>query len=220
MSGIKLYVIDVETTGFLANLHEMTEIGIIRHSDRVQLCRNIKCENPQNASFDALAITNKTMADLLKGHNKEDVVIECDKFFNEDGLTPAHRCIIGHNIQFDRKFLHALWGSCSKEFPANLWLDTMALTKQFIKTAGLDDERKKMGLPKLKVNLHAACDILEVNKIADAHNSKVDSRNTYLLHKQLVDIRKVDYLPFIKTFIHSIAASTEESGLDPDLLDL
>ena len=53
--SIVYYVIDTETTGLRQNYHEMTEIGIIRAVDRVQLWKPIKCENPQNASFDALA---------------------------------------------------------------------------------------------------------------------------------------------------------------------
>ncbi len=221
MSGIKYYVIDTETNGLAVGYHTMTEIGIIRCEDRVQLWRNIKCETPERSSFDALAITKKTLADLEKGYDKEAVVAECEKFFAEDGLTAAHRCIVAHNAPFDRKFLHALWESCGKEFPAHLWLDTISLTKQFIKTTGLDEEAKKKGLPKLKVNLHAACDLVGINKFSDAHNAKVDSRNTFLLHRQLVENKKVDYLPFIKTAIHTIATNIvdDEEGLDTSLLD-
>src|SRR5208282_4032636 len=135
MSGIQYYVIDTETTGLKSGYHEMTEVGIIRVTDRVQLWRQIKCDYPERANFDALAITKKTMADLERGHDKSSVVLECEKFFSEDGLTPAHRCIIAHNAAFDRKFLHALWESCGKEFPAHMWLDTISLTKQFIKNA-------------------------------------------------------------------------------------
>lgn len=214
MSGLKFYVIDTETTGLRSSYHEITEIGIIRASDRVQLWRNIKCENPQNASFDALAITKKTLADLEKGKSKEEVVEECDKFFAEDGLTPAHRCIVGHNIfSFDKRFLHALWESVGKEFPANLWLDTIPMTKTYA---------KQIGLVKPKVNLHAACDIVGVKKLSDSHNAKVDSRNSYLLWKNLMEEKKVDHLPFIKTAIHtiSIISDDDNEGLDPALLDL
>jgi DNA polymerase III epsilon subunit-like protein len=222
MSGLQFYVIDTETTGLSSSYHEMTEIGIIRCTDRVQLWRQIKCIYPERANFDALAITKKTMADLERGHDKEAVIEECEKFFTEDGLTPAHRCIVAHNAPFDRKFLHAMWGSCGKEFPAHLWLDTMSLAKQFIKMIGLDAECKAKGLPKPKVNLHAACELTGVKKFADAHNAKVDSRNTYLLHRQLVEEKKVDYLPFIKTSVHTISVSPadDNEGLDPALLDI
>lgn len=212
MSGLQYYVIDTETTGLKSNYHEMTEIGIIRCVDRVQLWRQIKCVYPERANFDALAITKKTMSDLEKGHEAADVVAECNKFFAEDGLSPAHRVIVAHNAPFDRKFLHALWAQHGKEFPANLWLDTMALTREYA---------KQIGLVKPKVNLHAACDIAGVKKLSDAHNAKVDSRNTFLLHRNLVEDKKVDYLPFIKTAVHDFTASDSiDGGLDPSLLDL
>jgi DNA polymerase III epsilon subunit-like protein len=212
MSGLHYYVIDTETTGLKSGYHEMTEVGIIRCTDRVQLWRQIKCVYPERANFDALAITKKTMADLERGYDREAVVSECEKFFIEDGQTPAHRCIVAHNAPFDRKFLHALWESCGKEFPAHLWLDTMSLTRQYA---------KDNGIVKPKVNLHASCDLVGIKKISEAHNAKVDSRNTFLLHRSLVDDKKVDYLPFIKTAIHTVATQpTDDEGLDPSLLDL
>jgi DNA polymerase III epsilon subunit-like protein len=213
MSGLKFYIIDTETTGLKADYHEMTEIGIIRVVDRVQLWRQIKAEYPERANFDALAITKKTMADLERGFSRSDVVAECNKFFAEDGVSPAHRCIVAHNAAFDRKFLHALWAQCGESFPANLWLDTMQLTREYA---------KMIGLVKPKVNLHASCDIVGIKKISEAHNAKVDSRNTYLLHRSLVDDKKVDYLPFIKTAIHQYSPTNtnDGDGLDLSLLDL
>jgi DNA polymerase-3 subunit epsilon len=214
--SLHYYVIDTETTGLKADHHEMTEIGIIRCSDRVQLWRQIVCEYPERANFDALAITKKTLADLEKGHDKRAVVAECNKFFAEDGSTPAGRVIVAHNASFDRRFLHALWAQCGEAFPAHLWLDTMSLTREYA---------KKQGIVKPKVNLHASCDLVGIKKISEAHNAKVDSRNTYLLHRELVEQKNVDYLPFIKTEIHVVAAAPtvdgdDDEGLDPSLLDL
>lgn len=211
MSGLQFYIIDTETTGLKAGYNEMTEIGIIRYTDRVQLHRCIKCDYPERANFDALAITKKTMADLEKGHNRNDVVTECNKFFAEDGLTPAHRVIVAHNASFDKRFLHAMWESASQEFPAHLWLCSMALTKSYA---------KKIGMVKPKVNLHAACDIAGIKKISEAHNAKVDSRNTYLLYRDLIEQKNVDYLPLIKTDVHYLnAPATDDEGLDPSLLE-
>ena len=207
------YVIDTETTGLKVDHHEMSEIGIIRCTDRVQLWRQIICEYPERANFDALAITKKTLADLERGHDKRAVVAECNKFFAEDGATPAARVIVAHNAPFDRRFLHALWAQCGEAFPANLWLDTMALTREFA---------KKQGIVKPKVNLHASCDLVGIKKLSEAHNAKVDSRNTYLLHRNLLEEKKVDYLPFIKTAIHVVDQPSidYDEGLDPSLLDL
>ncbi len=202
MSQIQYYVIDTETTGVKSSYHEITEIGIVRCSDRALLWRPVRCKYPERANFDALAITNKTLEDLSNGYDSREVIDLCEKFFNEDGLTPAHRCIICHNTTFDKKFLHAFWQQENKIFPANLWLDTMALTREYA---------KKIGLIKPKVNLQASCDLLGIKKTAGIHNAKSDSKNTYLLYKSLVDTHQIDYLPFIKTAVHHLE---EDERLD------
>lgn len=216
MSGLKYYCLDLESTGLVAKnyYHEITEISIIRDHDKMQLYRQVKCETPQSASIDALRITNKTLADLAKGKTRHEAVKECNRFFNEDGLTPAHRCIVGHNIYtFDRKFLFALWEAVGEIFPAQLWLDTIPMTRAYA---------KQIGLVKPKVNLHAACDIVGIKKVGAKHNAKSDSQNSYLLWQDLVEVKKMDYLPFIKTAIHIPASKVgdENEALDPDLLDL
>src|SRR5258708_14485355 len=109
--SLQYYVCDVETNGLKINYHEINEISIIRCHDRVQLTEFIKCESPERSSFDALAITKKTLADLEKGVSKEEAVEKIDKFLGADGLTPAHRCFIGHNVNFDRKVIHSLYSS-------------------------------------------------------------------------------------------------------------
>lgn len=200
MSQLCYYVIDTETTGIKCNYHEITEIGIVRCSDKMLLWRNLRCKYPERASYDALAITNKTIEDLHYGSDPSEVVDLCNKFFNEDGLTPAHRCIICHNVSFDKRFLHALWEQEGKSFPANLWLDTMSLTREYA---------KKMGMIKPKINLQASCDMLGIKKSAGIHNAKSDSKNTFLLHKALVEDKKIDALPFIKTAIHIFGKEDE-----------
>jgi hypothetical protein len=58
-----------------------------------------------------------------------------------------------------------------------------------------------------------------IKKISEAHNAKVDSRNTYLLYRNLIEEKKVDYLHLIKTEIHTVAPPSDD-GLDISLLDL
>jgi DNA polymerase III epsilon subunit-like protein len=223
MNGLLYYVIDTETTGLKTDYHEMSEIGIIRYTDRVQLWRQLKCDYPERANFDALAITKKTLADLERGLDKFQVVEECEKFFAEDGATPAHRCIVAHNAAFDRKFLHALWAQCGKQFPANLWIDTISMTKDFIKQVDISTLNiTKTATGKTSTKLHACCDIVGIKKLSEAHNAKVDSRNTYLLFRNLMDEKKIDHLKFIKTEIHSFNSvdNASDDGLDPSLLDI
>lgn len=207
MSEIKFYIIDTETNGLNAKMHEMTEIGIIRFEDRTQLWRNIKCIYPERSSYDALKITGKTLADLNNGFNKEKVVEECNNFFSQDGLNPAFRCIVAHNMSFDKKFLHALWESCGQQFPANLWIDTIPMIRQFA---------KQNGIIKPKTNLQASCDLVGIKKFADKHNAKVDSKNTYLLFKSLIEDKKIDYLPFIKTFNHVLSNEQNDDLINFD----
>lgn len=194
MSNIKFYIVDTETTGLKASYNEVTEVGVIRYDDRFQLWKQVKCEYPSRANFDALAITNKSMADLSNGDDSLDVINATEKFLNEDGLTPAHRCVVAHNAPFDRRFIHAMWERHDKSFPADLWLDTMSLMRTFVKTAGLG---------KTSVALHASADLLNIKKLSEAHNAKVDSRNLYLIFKEL-QARNIDYLPFIKSFKHEV----------------
>lgn len=202
MAEIIYYVLDLETTGLSSKDHEINEISIIRVKDKVQLTKHVRCEYPERASFDALRITNKTIADLDNGISKEDAISIVEKFFQQDGLSAEFRCIIGHNIiAFDKKMLFALWEKCGKEFPAHLWMDTMHMTKQHAKNAGL---------VKPKVNLQASCDMLQIKKVAGMHNAKSDTRNCYLLWEKLKQ-SNIDYLPFIKTFAHKINNDSEET---------
>jgi len=206
VSNLKYYIIDTETNGIL-NVHECVEISIIRAIDKVQLSRNIICEHPELSSLDALQVTNKTMVDLLKGSPKEKVVAECNKFFAEDGLTSAHRCIVGHSIAFDKRFIHALWSKCGEKFPADLWLCTMALTRKYA---------KQIGIVKPKVNLTASCDLLGIKKVAGIHTAKGDVRNTYFLYKELVENKKIDHLSLIKTDIHYLNSNSQSEKYSMD----
>ena len=126
--SIQYYVIDTETTG-TGNQHEIVEISIIRCSDKVQMTRFIKADFPERASLDALAITGKTIEDLRNGIPKEEAVAQIEEFFNLDNSSPECRCIVAHNASFDQRFLHNLWDRCGKKFPANMFLDTMQLTR-------------------------------------------------------------------------------------------
>jgi hypothetical protein len=199
---IHYYILDSETSGLSTIQHEVVEVSIIRCSDKVQITRNIKAEHPHTASLDALAVTKKTLADLSAGEDKEKVVDEINAFFEEDKSSPKNRCIVAHNASFDKKFIHTLWEKCGKIFPANMWLDTIALTRL---------AAKQQGIIKPKVNLEAACDLFGIKKTATFHNAKMDTRNTYFLWKKLIEEMNIDYIPLIKTIPH---ASPEEDEME------
>jgi DNA polymerase III epsilon subunit-like protein len=193
--AINYYILDTETTGTKHGYHEITQIAIIRASDRVQMNKYIKPQFLDRVSPDALTYTGRTMADLEKGGTKEEAVQLCNNFLKEDGADPEDRCIIGHNIfVFDKRFIHYLWGSVGETFPANLWLDTIPYTKAFIKAKGLTSK---------KYSLNIACELVGVTPKEGAHNAVSDTQNNYLLWEALKK-EGVPSLPHIKRMAHVI----------------
>jgi DNA polymerase III epsilon subunit-like protein len=200
--ALYFYCLDLETNGLMwkGNFHEICELSMLRASDRVQLSRQVKVERPQNSNFDALRITGKTLEDLKVGISKQQLIQNVESFLAEDSATAEHRCLVGHNIiNFDRKFLWQLWENYNKIFPFSLYLDTMNMSKAYI---------KKMGMKGQKANLQAACEMLGVEKRAGAHAAKVDTRNCYLLWQKLIEV--IDYLEHIKRMPHNISDDNEE----------
>src|SRR5271166_3620860 len=190
MAGISFYVLDLETTGLVYknNFHEICELSILRCADRVQMTRQVKVEKIANASFDAMTITKKTAADYAIGITKNQLINDVEGFLEEDNSTQAGRCLIGHNvINFDKQFLWQLWERHKKQFPFDLYLDTMHLAKA---------AAKKRQLIKPKFNLSAACENFGIKKVAGEHNALSDTRNCFFLWQKLVD--EVDYLDHIK----------------------
>lgn len=201
------YIIDVETTGLKVAYHEVTQISIIRCSDRFQLNRFIRAEYPQRVDPRALEATGRKRADILIGVGRSQAVEACEAFINEDGQTPEHRCFIGHNVSFDRRFVYELWSSQKKDFPAVCWLDTMACVKLFM--------TKVLGLEKPKKGLHDALQNCGLKPRSGAHNAISDTQNTYILHNHLVK-QGFDFLPHIKRLpqVSSPAVETESDEQD------
>jgi len=213
---LHFYVLDLETTGLNSQLNEITEISIIRCSDKVQLTEMVKCDYPERASYDALRLTNKTIDDLKKGLSKSDVINKVNRFFEQDGQAPNARCIIGHNIiSFDKRFLHNLWGSKDKEFPADLYLDTIKMTQEYLKSPiGQQTQLIKTATGRTAVNLHACCDMMKIRKFAEKHSAISDTRNTYLLWNDLIKNKGVDHLPLIKNHPHRTPKEEDNSEFD------
>jgi DNA polymerase III alpha subunit (gram-positive type) len=193
--SIEYYIIDTETTGLSEITNEVTEISIIRCSDKNQLNRFIKCEHPETVNKKALEVTGRTMQDLLKGDPKESVVKDCNEFFEKDGLQPENRCIVGHNIvTFDKKFLFALWEKCGLIFPANLWLDTLSYISAYA---------KRENLPKKRMNLVESMVALDLNpKTKNIHTAKIDSQNNFYLYQGLKKTG-IPQVEIMKRFAHS-----------------
>jgi len=194
---IEFYTLDTETNGCKSAgyWHEITQISIIRCSDRQQLNKYIRIEHPERTSMDALSYTNRTMEDLEKGEHKKTVVDFCNSFFESDGKKPEDRCIVGHKIiSFDKRFLHALWESLGYTFPANLWLDTHSYIKEFV---------KKNNLGKQKLDLESSLILLGAKPKEGSHNAMIDTQNNYILWDKLKK-EGIPALSHIKRFAHKI----------------
>lgn len=194
--SLNYYVIDTETTGLKAGFNEVTEISIIRCSDRHQLTRKILAEFPERVSPQALAATNRTFEDLLVGESKEKIVEECNAFFMQDGLTPEHRCMVAHNAAFDKRFCHALWESCRSSFVAICWMDTIKFAKDWSKKVGILPENFKLA---------SVLKFANISPLPGAHNAGADARNTYLIWKKGMDL-EMDHLNAIRRYPHYMLA--------------
>lgn len=211
MSKLEYYVIDTETTGLKAGHNEVTEISIVRCRDRHQLTRQIRAEFPERANDVALRITGKTFEDLLEGDDKEDVVNACNLFFNQDGLTPEHRCIVAHNAPFDKRFCHALWESCGQQFPAIVWLCTIKLSKLWSQKLGSKPENFQLG---------TMLKYAGIKPMPGAHDAGSDARNTYLLWSKGM-ASDLDYLQATKRYPHNIMQKEGSvTEMDIDMADI
>lgn len=201
MAEINYYILDTETNGLSPKIHEVFEISIIRAKDRMQLSRDIRIKNPRASSFDALKITGKTIQDLLtQGIPAYQAINDVNEFINQDKSSPQNRCIIAHNSNFDRKFIWSMWEKENQTFPANLWLDSVQLFRNHLKS---------INITKVKAKLELACDFLKINKFANSHTAVDDSRNTYLLWKKLLELN-TDYLDLIKILPHNVQEVSDE----------
>lgn len=191
--SLVFHILDLETTGFSDKHHEISQVSLIRWESREQLSFYVKPDYPEKASYESLVKTGRTMQDLYKGIEKSEAIERVENFFNSDGLTPEHRCIVGHNVSFDRRFCHAFWNQFNKSFPASCWLDTKTLTREYAK--------RQLGLGKTSLTLEACLVLCGIKPRPGAHNAIIDTQNTYILLHKLKEAG-VDYIQHIKRIPH------------------
>jgi len=140
---IHYYLLDTETTGLQTNYHEIVQISVIRFTDKFQATVNIKPLFINRVTPEILKLLNKSKADLLQGQSRTEAVEYINSIIEDDGASPKDRCIIAHNASFDKRFCHSLWDYEGKKFPADMWLCSMAFTKLYAKTIGLEKYAKQ-----------------------------------------------------------------------------
>lgn len=141
-------------------------------------------------------MTGRTLDDLKKGEPAAQIIQMVEDFMFQDGSTEDSRCIIGHNVVFDKNFLYALWNHHNKKFPATLFLDTKPMAKVW---------SKNLGVEKPKLTLGACLDRMKIPttvKFGKLHDAGSDSRYTYFLYKKLIEEYQIDHLPYIKNYPH------------------
>lgn len=218
--SIQYYVLDTETTGLKPGWNEINQLSIIRDSDKFQKTFHIKVKHPERASAEALAIQKISKADLYKGQDIEDVIKEVDKFLLEDNLNPESRCIIGHNIQFDRKFCQTTWEANKQKFLANLWLCTKKFYKHYVTKVGSEIVMKKQaavqpGETKVKFGQDLCLVGAGFQPKLGAHSAAMDTQNCYTLWKFLMN-ENLNHVRVIENLPHRIAGEIISSEIFED----
>jgi DNA polymerase III epsilon subunit-like protein len=225
--SIVYYILDTETCGLNLDYHEINQISVMRVSDEKQYSTNIRVKNPNKFDFRSLEVQGISPADLKTGIPVEEAINNVERFFNEDGQSPAHRCIVAHNAPFDRKFVHRAWERANKEFPADLWICTQSFSKRYVKKhaceqkiakaqmdGGVDDiKADKLGRLKPKFGLNNMLVGLGISPIGGAHRAEIDVQNTLILFNWLIE-SKTEHVSLIQRIPHK-----ESNNLDLDMED-
>lgn len=186
------YIIDLETTGIDTKIHEITEVSIIRCSDLVQKTWLLRINNPKTCQPRALAITNKTIKELLsREKDLAEVVEDIDAFIEEDGGKPDERVMIAHNAPFDRRFCENWWQKLGRTFPANMWECTLSMSRKHMKITSPHEKKPKATL----IDLIAR---FKIKAETNYHGAGPDTRNTYRLRDYLLRQGVVKEIQFIK----------------------
>ena len=130
------YGCDTETTGLSFIKNDIIELSLYRLNDDTQKTWFIKPIDISNIELSALKVNGHKIEDLRgeTKHGKEfyqdarDVIIEIENWLLEDNFPTENRCLVGHNINFDKTMLEQLWNKCGTpdSFPfGRRYLDTM-----------------------------------------------------------------------------------------------
>lgn len=148
--GYIIYVVDTETTGLDADLHDIIEISACRFKmsdfeDTEQKTWYLKALNPITIQDEALAINKHKREDILHltKHGRDTyldpaaVVADIERWVMSDKMSAMDRVMAGQNIQFDIKALKSLWKKveASDTFPFSLGMGNRTLDTMMLATA-------------------------------------------------------------------------------------
>lgn len=208
--GLKYYVIDLESSGLKASWHEINQLSIIRVDDKFQKTFNIAVANPWRASQEALNVQNKTKEDLKIGISIKEAIEKVDAFIEEDGLNESSRCFIGHNVSFDRRFLHAAWELEKKRFKGDLWLCTKKFMKSYVNKVGEDKIKKLQDEAKVKYGQGKCLQGVGLKPRYGAHSASIDCQDCLDLYSFLMD-QNLNHVRVIENKPHNVGGSLIET---------
>jgi len=174
MNNYEMIAVDTETLGLEPSLHDVVELSLYRLSDDVQKTWLIKPMRIENAQPDALRVNGLKLEDL-KGEtqygrdtykNAKDVIIEIENFVAETNVPTENRCLVAHNVAFDKAMIEQLWKNCDAfdSFPfGRRTMDTMIIeltmdyaTGNFAEGYSLKNLAKKYGVKNDKAHSAAS----------------------------------------------------------------
>ena len=181
MKEKKLAFIDVETTGFNPNKHEMIELALVvckqiereGKGPKIEIISEyewkIKMKYPENAEEEALRINGYNEADWIFAADLENVM----KDFNDK----AEDCIfVSHNLTFDYSFIVKAFEKTGIESKMHHGkLDTISIAFARLYDVPQGD----------KFTLRYLCELLKVEN-SNAHTALADTKALVEVYKKLM----------------------------------
>ena len=118
-------VLDLETTGLYSDIDNIIEIGILKVRNNIITDRYSQLINPEkNIPKKITRITGITNEMVVDMPTIDKCIYDVYSFIDND-------IILGHNTNFDLKFLHSLQNNFNVEFD-NDYMDTLSLSRRTI----------------------------------------------------------------------------------------
>lgn len=215
----QIIICDTETTGLLAEKHDIIEISMIRltKNDKGSYEEDQKtwCLKPLDFSTieeAALKINGHILEDIT--HQTEygkqtyrdanEVIVEIEQWIAEDGCSSVDRIFVGQNPFFDVDMMTALWKKTGnyQTFPFSLERNNRIIdTKQLAIIVDVCNNKRRLGY-----SLGQLVKSFGVKK-AKAHRADADTKMTADLFCKIIEA----ITPVIQEHFGSAYSSSEES---------
>lgn len=139
----KIIVFDTETTGLSSARDEVIELGAVKLYRGKQIAK-FHCYLKNTVPIGDSELVHKISQSHLDEHG-----ISANEAFQEFKDFIGDSLLVGHNVKFDIKMLHAHASRLGIEFENNLWADTWDIATRFIESENhkLETLSKILNLP-------------------------------------------------------------------------